>query len=379
VPLAKAFERGYYDQMITLIRDMFSEALKTNKSMYFAALTGCLRISRESVFTGLNNLTVFSVTDVDFNEYFGFTDQEVMALLEYYDFSEFYETIKEWYDGYHFGGVDIYCPWDVLCYCGKLRGDREAEPEEYWLNSSGNDVVRRFIEMAETDIIKDEIEELIEGGTVIKEVRQELTYRELYDSIENMWSVLYTTGYLTMRGKPEGKKLHLAIPNTEIRSIFVSHIREWFFYTVRQDAAVLNAFCEAFKQGKAEAIEKQFQDYLDSAISIRDTFVKKESKENFYHGMLIGLLVFKGTWKVLSNRETGDGYSDITIEIKRERIGIIIEVKYSHTDNLEADCIAALKQIDEKRYYQRFKDAGIQTILKYGIACYKKRCKVMLG
>ncbi|MDR1700628.1 MAG: AAA family ATPase, partial [Lachnoclostridium sp.] len=278
VPLAKAFDKDYYDQMITLIRNMFEQALKTNDSMYFSVLTGCLRISKESIFTGLNNPKVLSITDVKFDEYFGFTDQEVRGLLEYYDLTEFYNIIKEWYDGYRFGNVDVYCPWDVICYCDKLRGNLRAQPEKYWLNTSGNDVVRRFIEMAKTGTTKSEIEQLIEGNPVTKIVRQELTYRELYDSVENVWSVLFTTGYLTQRGEPDGEKLHLVIPNAEIRHIFTSQITEWFLRTARQNGAALDAFCEAFKTGDADAVQKQFRAYLKRTISIRDTFVPIEKK-----------------------------------------------------------------------------------------------------
>jgi hypothetical protein len=379
VPLAKAFDKGYFDQMITLIRNIFDLALKTNDSMFFSVLTGCLRISKESIFTGLNNPKVLSITNVRFDEYFGFTAPEVRALLEYYDLLEFYDIIKEWYNGYRFGNVDVYCPWDVLCYCDMLCSDRRAQPEEFWINTSSNDIVRRFIEMAKTGTTKREIEQLIEGSTVTKTVRQELTYRELYDSIENIWSVLFTTGYLTRRGEPDGKKLNLAIPNTEIRNIFISQITEWFQYTVRQDGAALNAFCEAFKMGDADAVEKQFQAYLKRTISIRDTFVRKEKKENFYHGILLGLLGYKDTWGISSNKESGEGYSDILIEIDDEDIGIVIEVKYSDPDQLEAGCKEALAQIEKMKYQEQFQDLGIQTIMKYGIACYKKSCKVLLA
>jgi hypothetical protein len=378
VPLAKAFDKGYYDQMIVLIRNMFEQALKTNKSMYFSVLTGCLRISKESIFTGLNNPKILSITDIEFSEYFGFTDAEVRALLKYYDLLEFYNIIKEWYDGYQFGNIRVYCPWDVLCYCNKLRVNRRAQPEKYWLNTSGNDVVQHFIEMAKTSTMKREIEELIEGNTVTKEIRQELTYRERYDSIQNVWSVLFTTGYLTMRGEPDGEKLKLIIPNAEIKHIFTSQITEWFLHTARQDGATLYAFCEAFKAGDTATIQKQFRTYLKRTISIRDTFVKKEKKENFYHGILLGLLGYKDTWGVSSNSESGEGYSDIMIEIEDEDIGIVIEVKYSQNDNLEADCREALRQIEKKRYQERFQDMGVQTVLKYGIACYQKRCKVLL-
>ncbi|MDR1700288.1 MAG: PD-(D/E)XK nuclease domain-containing protein, partial [Lachnoclostridium sp.] len=300
------------------------------------------------------------------------------TLLEYYDLSEFYDIIKEWYNGYQFGNVQVYCPWDVICYCDELCSNRQAQPEEYWINTSGNDVVRRFIEMARTGTIKQEIERLIEGDTVTKTIRQELTYRELYDSIDNLWSVLFATGYLTQKGKPDGKKLNLTIPNAEIRNIFVDQIAEWFQRTARRDGETLNAFCEAFKTGDADAVEQQFQAYLKRTIAIRDTFVKKEKKENFYHGILLGLLGYQEAWVISSNNESGEGYSDILVNIEDEDIGIVIEVKYSQNDNLEADCKKALEQIEERNYQEHFQDMGIQTILKYGVACYKKRCKVLM-
>jgi hypothetical protein len=378
VPLSKAFDKGYYDQMITLLRNLFEQALKTNDSLYFSVLTGCLRISKESIFTGLNNPKVMSITDVEFDEYFGFIDKEVRELLEWYNLKEFYDMTKEWYDGYRFGNVDVYCPWDVICFCNKLCSNRRAQPEEYWLNTSGNDIVRRFIDMMKTSTMKREVERLIEGNTVTKTVRQELTYKELYDSVENIWSVLYTTGYLTRRGEPDGKKHNLAIPNIEIRNIFESQIFEWFQDTARQDGTALNTFCEAFKRGDADAVEQQFQAYLKRTISICDTFVRKDRKENFYHGILLGLLDYKETWGISSNKESGDGYSDIMIEIDDEDIGIVIKMKDSENENLEVDGKAALEQIEKMGYVEQFREIGIQNIMKYGIACYKKRCKVLL-
>ena len=379
VPLSKAFDRGYYHQMITLIRNMFEQALKTNDSLYFAVLTGCLRISKESIFTGLNNPNVLSVTDVEFDEYFGFTDREVRMLLEYYGLSEFYDTIKTWYDGYHFGNVDVYCPWDVVCYCNKLRADREAEPKDYWSNTSSNDVVRHFIEKADTGTAKREIEKLVAGEVIKKEIHQELTYQELYDSMDNIWSVLFTTGYLTQRGKPQGDIFQLAIPNMEIRKIFTKQIMEYFRDEVRKDGKALNLFCESLKKGNAGEVEKQFCTYLKKTISIRDTFVRKQTKENFYHGMLLGLLGFKDSWGVFSNRESGEGYSDILVEIEDEELGIVIEVKYSDNGNLEEGCRKALEQIEKNRYEEQLREDGMQKILKYGIVCYQKQCKVEKG
>lgn len=378
VPLAKANEKGYYDQMVSLIRNIFSQTLKTNEHLYFAVLTGCLRIAKESIFTGMNNLKVLSVADVRFNEYFGFTDKEVREILEYYGLTEKYGVVKEWYDGYRFGDVEVYCPWDVINYCDELREDREAVPKDYWSNTSSNDVVRHFIEKADTGTVKREIEKLVAGEIVVKEIHQELTYKDLYDSADNIWSVLFTTGYLTQRGKSMDDTFQLVIPNREIRKIFTRQIMEVFKKDVQKDGGLLDAFCQALKNGDAGSVEKQFNEYLKKTISIRDTFVRKQTKENFYHGILLGILGFKETWGVASNKESGDGYSDIEVEIDNEEIGIVIEVKYAHDADLDSECRKALEQIGKYRYADQLRENGMQVILKYGIACYKKRCKVML-
>lgn len=376
VPLAKASEKDYYEPMVTLIRNLFEQALKSNDSLFFAVLTGCLRVAKESIFTGLNNMKVLSITDVRFDEHFGFTDCEVKEMLAYYQLSEHYTTVKAWYDGYRFGNVDVYCPWDVISYCDALRANPKAQPEEYWSNTSSNDIIRHFLEKANS-VTKREIEQLIAGEEVTKAIRQELTYKELYHSIDNMWSVLFTTGYLTQCGEPDGRKLRLRIPNTEIRNIFTSQITEWFQDAARQDGATLNAFCEVFRNGDAKGIEEQFNKYLARTISIRDTAVRKEYKENFYHGLLLGLLSFKDAWGISSNKEAGEGYSDILIEIPEEGLGIIIEVKYAEDGDMDAGCREALIQIEDRRYEEYFYDAGMQKLLKYGIACYKKRCRVV--
>ena len=295
VPLDKAFQYGYYDKMILLIRNMFSNVLKSNNSLFFAVLTGCLRISKESIFTGLNNLKIFSITNVAFDEYFGFTDDEVKELLDYYNLSEHYPSIREWYDGYQFGNVSIYCPWDVISHFDALCADPDAYPEDYWSNTSSNSIVRRFIDKADKKT-KNEIEQLIEGKTILKEIRQDLTYNELDTSIENLWSVLFTTGYLTHRGRIDSKKYQLAIPNREVREIFRYQIKQWFQDTSGSNPRKLNDFCEDFPAGDAEKIEQQFNEYLWNSISIRDTFVKKERKDNFYHGILLGLLQYKTSW-----------------------------------------------------------------------------------
>ena len=375
VPLDKAFQYGYYDEMVSLLRNMFGNALKTNPNLYFAVLTGCLRISKESIFTGLNNLKVLTLTDVRFDEYFGFTDTEVKGMLEYYGLSEHYGEVKEWYDGYRFGNVEVYCPWDVINYCDLLKADPNAFPQDYWSNTSGNAMVRRFIDKADTRT-RDEIERLIAGDEIVKEIHQELTYNELDSSIENLWSVLFTTGYLTQRGQ-KGKKYCLTIPNNEIRELFISQIREWFRDVSRKDGETLNQFCEAFPEQNPEKIEEIFSDYLWNTISIRDTASSK--KENFYHGVLLGLLGYKSNWLVKSNAESGIGYSDILVEVPKNRTGIVIELKYAEDGNMDAACEKALQQIEDRDYAAKLKDDGMRNIIKYGIACYKKNCKVVLG
>ena len=375
VPLDKAFQYGYYDEMVSLLRNMFGNALKTNPNLYFAVLTGCLRISKESIFTGLNNLKVLTLTDVRFDEYFGFTDSEVKDMLKYYGLSEHYGEVKKWYDGYRFGNVEVYCPWDVINYCDLLKADPNAFPQDYWSNTSGNAMVRRFIDKADTRT-RDEIERLIAGDEIVKEIHQELTYNELDSSIENLWSVLFTTGYLTQRGQ-KGKKYCLTIPNNEIRELFISQIREWFRDVSRKDGETLNQFCEAFPDQNPEKIEEIFSDYLWNTISIRDTASTK--KENFYHGILLGLLGYKSNWLVKSNAESGFGYSDILVEVPKNRTGIVIELKYAEDGNMDAACEKALQQIEDRDYAAKLKDYGMRNIIKYGIACYKKNCKVMLG
>ena len=378
VPLDKAFQYGYYEEMVSLIWNLLGNALKTNTSLYFAVLTGCLRISRESIFTGLNNLKVMSITNVQFDEYFGFTDSEVKEMLNSYGLADHFDSVKAWYDGYRFGKVDVYCPWDVISYCDNLRADPDARPEDYWSNTSGNAIVRRFIDLA-NEKTRDEIERLIAGETIVKEIRQELTYGELDSSIENLWSVLFTTGYLTSRGRIDGDKYALAIPNYEIRKLFIQQIREWFRNQTIKDKKTLDKFCKAFPEQDAEQIEELFNDYLWNTISIRDTAGRKEQRESFYHGILLGILGCQDEWLVKSNAESGIGYSDILIEIRKNRIGIVIEMKYAQDGNLEAACQDALRQIEEKSYEARLKEDGMRNIIKYGIACYKKECKVKLG
>ena len=377
VPLDKANFYGYYDEMVALIRNLLGQTLKTNSSMFFAVLTGCLRVSKESIFTGLNNVKVHSITDRLFGEYFGFTDDEVRQMLEYYECSEQYSVTKEWYDGYHFGELGIYCPWNVINYVYDFRTNPKAQPQAYWINTSGNDIVRQLIRSANTATTRKEIESLIAGETVRKEIHQELTYRELTNTIDNIWSVLFTTGYLTYVGEPDGDTLTLTIPNQEVRKIFKTQIYEWFNEKARKDTDQVQALCTAFENGDTEAIEKIFNGYLMKNISIRDTSVRKAQKENFYHGFLLGLLCTAPDWAVSSNAESGEGYSDILAEIEESGIGIVIEVKYSETDRLEDECLKALQQIEDKKYTAALLDDGMTKIMKYGIACYKKRCKVM--
>ncbi len=378
VPLARAHANGYYDQMISLIRSLLGEALKTNNSLKLAVLTGCLRISKESIFTGLNNLKVLTIADERFDEYFGFTDKEVKGLLEYYGVTDHYEEVKRWYDGYQFGNVEVYCPWDVLNHCDRIRSVPYVQPENYWINTSSNDAVKRFIEESANAATKREIERLVAGEVITKEIHQELTYAEVYQSIDNIWSLLFTTGYLTQRGKAEGRQMKLAIPNLAVRDIFVRQIMESFKENVREDGDTLNLFCDALQNGNAESVEKIFTEYLRKTISIRDTAVKTDMKENFYHGILLGILGVKTRWGLSSNREMGEGYADILAEPDTGDMGIIIEVKYAHDGCLDGACKEALNQIEYTKYEDDLEDDGVETILKYGIACYKKRCRVML-
>lgn len=378
VPLAKANELGYYDEMVRLIRGIFGSALKTNHNLYFAVLTGCLRVAKESIFTGVNNFNTFTITDVDFDEYFGFTDAEVKEMLEEYQLGSSYEDVREWYDGYRFGNVDVYCPWDVICYVNKRRTDPALQPQNYWLNTSGNEVVRHFIEALGDGVTKTEMERLIGGEIVQKEIHEEMTYHDLYADMGNLWSVLFMTGYLTQRGRADGNLYNLVIPNREIRNIFTEQIMKMFQEQAEQDGETLGRFCDALEQGNAEEVERCFTGYMRKTVSIRDTFVRKATKENFYHGMLIGLLGFKEGWTVMSNREVGDGFSDIQILIDDAETGIVIEVKYAQNGDLEAECQKALTQMRALHYEDGMRNAGMQKVFKYGIACWKKTCKVVV-
>ena len=378
VPLDKSFQHGYYREMVALIRGLFGEALKTNDFLQFAVLTGCLRVSKESIFTGLNNFKVYSADDVRYDEEFGFTNEEVKKLLEDYNLQKHFTEVKEWYDGYHFGNADVYCPWDVINYVDELNYDQTVEPQDYWSNSSGNAIVRRLIDKADVQT-KDEIERLIAGECIEKELSQELTYDELDKNIGNLWSVLFTTGYLTKQGRTADGKIRLAIPNKEIKNLFIKKIREWFRDTSANDGKRLEEFCNAFLEKNTEKIEQLFGEYLWNTISIRDTAVAKEKKENFYHGILLGLLGYKANWLIKSNAESGTGYSDILVEVPNNRTGIVIELKYAGNGDLDAACAEALKQMEEKSYVDKLKQDGMRNFIKYGIACFKKDCRVVIA
>lgn len=380
VPLAKANENGYYDEMVLLIRNLFENALKTNNSLKFAVLTGCLRIAKESIFTGLNNFKVYSITDKSFDETFGFTDAEVRELLRYYGQEKYYETVKEWYDGYRFGNVDVYCPWDVINFCSDHLADPGLEPKNYWANTSGNSVISHFIDSVgkPQKLTRMELEQLVNGGIVQKEINFELTYKELYSSIDNLWSTLFMTGYLTQRGEPSGNRYNLVIPNREIRNIITNHILKMFKENVKDDGKTVSDLCDALLNQNPEKVELIFTEYMKKTISIRDTFARKPTKENFYHGLLLGILGFKENWSVMSKRESGDGFGDILIRIEDEDVGIVIEVKYADDGNLQGECEKALQQIIDIRYTEALEQEGIHTIIKYGIACYRKKCKVLM-
>ena len=379
VPLDKAFQSGYYDKMIGLIRNMLGNVLKTNDSLYFAVLTGCLRISKESIFTGLNNLKIHTVSDTRYDEYFGFTDEDVDELLDFYGLTAYKDVVRKWYDGYIFGKINVYCPWDVINYCDELLADPTISPKNYWANTSGNTLILRLLQKAD-QTTKDQIEELINGGTIVKSIRQELTYRDIDDSVDNIWSVLYATGYLTGKHveNEDADIFALRIPNGEITKLFAVLVQDWFKETTLADSARINRFCQAFPSGDTAMIQDMLYDYLWDSISIRDSAVRKGMKENFYHGLLLGLLQSQRTWSVQSNAETGEGYSDISIRTP-ERVGIVIEIKYAYDGNLEKACGEALRQIEEKQYAAGLQRRGMKKVLKYGIAFCEKECMVAMA
>ncbi|MCC8080275.1 MAG: ATP-binding protein [Oscillospiraceae bacterium] len=378
VPLDKAYHYGYYNEMVQLIRVMFGSALKTNEFLQRAVLTGCLRVSKESIFTGLNNLDVYTILEQNYDEWFGFTDGEVRQMLAYYGLEEHYDITKEWYDGYLFGKTNVYCPWDVIKWCKQLANTTDRTPQNFWANTSGNDMVRRFVDKSDRQTQR-EIEELIAGESIRKRLRLDLTYNEIDKNIDNLWSVLFTTGYLTTRGSDGKGNYDLVIPNREVNEIFINEIQEWFSDKIHEDTAGSNQLCDAFAAGDTEAIEGYLNKWLNASISIRD----KQSKspvENFYHGVLLGMLGTRGNdWDVRSNIESGDGYPDITVTRNEDSYGFIIELKYAANVNaLTESAERALEQIDEKNYEQRLLDEGITDIKKYGIAFFNKKCRVLL-
>lgn len=377
VPLDKAFQHGYYREMVTLIRGLFGEAFKTNDFLQFAVLTGCLRISKESIFTGLNNFKVYAANDLRYDEAFGFTNEEVKRLLADYHLEEHFAEVKEWYDGYHFGNADIYCPWDVINYVDDLVFDPQARPKAYWINSSGNELVKRFIDKADTTT-RDEIEELIAGYAVEKRIRMDLTYDEIDNTIDNVWSVLFTTGYLTQEGREMDGIYRLIIPNKEVREVFVLQISEWFNRVVANDRASTEKINRGFLEGNVEDIQRELTHFLGESISVLDTKARNEEKEIFYHGILIGILKNNANWAVRSNREFGDGYADILIKPKNPDTGIVIELKYARSfKELDQACERALEQIKDRRYDEALREDGRNEVLAYGIAFWKKRCKVL--
>lgn len=380
VPLAKAYENGYYDKMVLLIRNLFGNVLKTNDSLAFAVLTGCLRIAKESIFTGLNNFKVYSITNTEFDETFGFTNEEVRKMLVYYGLDSHFEEVKAWYDGYRFGNADVYCPWDVVNYCEDHKENTNAELQNYWMNTSGNEVIQHFVDSMNDPhmLTKSELELLVSGDTVVKQVDEMITYKELYSNIDNMWSTLFMTGYLTQRGKEPDGRYHLAIPNREICDCMVRRVLALFKRSVSQNQELLRSFCNAMLASDAGTMEHALTEYMGKTISIRDSFAKS-IRENFYHGLLIGILGSQGAWKATSNKESGDGFSDILIEVNEDdlRIGMVLELKYSKTENaLDKECDDALQQIEDKNYDQELREKGYTKILKYGIAFYHKKCRV---
>lgn len=378
VPLDKAFQHGYYKEMVSLIRGLFGQALKTNDDLQFAVLTGCLRVSKESIFTGLNNFKVYAADDVRYEEEFGFTNEEIKKLLANYNLQEHFEKVKEWYDGYHFGNADIYCPWDVINYVDDLLSDPNVQPKSYWINSSGNDLVKRFIEQADITT-KDEIEQLIAGNAVEKRIRSDLTYDEIDNSIDNIWSVLFTTGYLTRLGKADNGVYKLIIPNQEIREVFVQHIREWFNQIVANNRASIDKINQGFLEGKAETIQRELTMFLGETIRVFDTKARNEEKEIFYHGILLDILKNYPGWVVKSNRESGDGFADILLKPKNPDAGIIVELKDVRSlHDLDQACERALEQIKDRRYDTELREDGRNDILAYGIAFCKKKCKVVV-
>ncbi len=377
VPLDKAFQHGYYREMVALIRAMFGRALKTNEALAFAVLTGCLRVSKESIFTGLNNFKILSITDSRFDEQFGFTDKEVQKLLADYHLEARFSETKEWYDGYRFGNVDVYCPWDVINHIDRIKDDPNARPEAYWINTSGNDLVKRFVDKANRTT-RNEIEQLIAGNAIEKTLRLDLTYDEIDNSIENLWSVLFTTGYLTQTGMTEDGAYRLVIPNREICEVFKLQIQEWFKKSIFSNTEQLTAFWKAFEEGNTDGVEMYLNRIMSNSISVFDIKTGEGKKEISYHNLLVGILTGNADWLVKSNVEAGEGFADIIVETEDPNAGIIVELKYTKNyDEMEQACKAALDQINDRRYQEYLLNDGRKDITLYGIAFCKKRCKAM--
>ena len=373
VPLDKAYYHGYYPQMIDLIRAMFQAALKTNSSLFFAVLTGCLRVSKESIFTGLNNLMVHSISDPSFDEYFGFTDEEVGKMLSDYGLEAHHQEAREWYDGYRFGGQDVYCPWDVINYVYALRVDPQAEPKAYWLNTSGNAMVRELISKSPDGTTQMEIERLIEGETITKTLNEQLTHNEIRSSIGNIWSLLYMTGYLTTAQKPSGSRYELRIPNREVRQIYMQQVLSWFEDKASAETDKLTNLYAAFETGDVETIKEILDEQLLDTVSFYD------AHESFYHGFLLALLSTCASWNVSSNIETGKGRSDIIAGRKDRKVGFVVEVKdVKDEEKLDAACEAALRQIDERDYTAILRRFRVKEIRKYAIAFWDKECRVVM-
>ena len=379
VPLDKAFQHGYYREMVALIRVLFGRALKTNEALAFAVLTGCLRVSKESIFTGLNNFKILSITDSRFDEQFGFTDKEVQKLLADYHLEARFSETKEWYDGYRFGNVDVYCPWDVINHIDRIKDDPNARPEAYWINTSGNDLVKRFVDKANRTT-RNEIEQLIAGNAIEKMLRLDLTYDEIDNSIENLWSVLFTTGYLTQAGMTEDGAYRLVIPNREIREVFKLQIQEWFKKSIFSNTEQLTAFWKAFEEGNTDGVEMYLNRIMSNSISVFDIKTGEEKKEISYHNLLVGILTGNADWLVKSNVEAGEGFADIIVETEDPNAGIVVELKYTKDyDEMEQACRAALDQINDRRYQEYLLNDGRKDITLYGIAFCKKRCKAVVS
>ena len=377
VPLDKAFQHGYYREMVALIRAMFGRALKTNEALAFAVLTGCLRVSKESIFTGLNNFKILSITDSRFDEQFGFTDKEVQKLLADYHLEARFSETKEWYDGYRFGNVDVYCPWDVINHIDRIKDDPNARPEAYWINTSGNDLVKRFVDKANRTT-RNEIEQLIAGNAIEKTLRLDLTYDEIDNSIENLWSVLFTTGYLTQTGMTEDGAYRLVIPNREICEVFKLQIQEWFKKSIFSNTEQLTAFWKAFEEGNTDGVEMYLNRIMSNSISVFDIKTGEGKKEISYHNLLVGILTGNAEWLVKSNVEAGEGFADIIVETEDPNAGIVVELKYTKDyDEMEQACRAALDQINDRHYQEYLLNEGRQDITLYGIAFCKNRCKAM--